>query len=170
MNGAINHAAVLAESGRYSDALLKIDYAWAMFRKKAGQGGLTGSERQFAWIRACALSGLGRTDEATATYETLRESGRVFDADFIVQSKESIEWRARWCMRRDADLKQFLLSELRSERPTLAVLALQPTYKGEREDPVLLAKMRADPDIRAATATRVRELPAEMVPAMNKYR
>lgn len=170
VNGAINHAAILAEAGRYSDALQIIDSAWAMFRKEAGEDGLVGSERQFAWIRACALNGLGRIDEATATYETLRESGRVSDRNFIVPSKESIEWRAHWCMRRKANLKQYLLDELRSERPTLAVLAMQPAYKGEGEDPVLLVDMRADPEIRVAIAVRMRELPAPMLPAMNKYR
>lgn len=170
VNGAINHAAMLAEVGRYGEALQTIDAAWAFFSRKAGDEAIAGSERQFAWIRACALNGLGRSDEATATYETLRGSGRVHDTHFIVQTKESIEWRAHWCIRRDGDLKRFLLDELRSERPTLAVLALQPAYRGSAENPALLAKMRADPELRAAYAARMRELPAAMVPALNKYR
>lgn len=170
VNGAVNHAAMLAEVGRYGQALQTIEAAWAFFAREAGEEAITGSERQFAWIRACALNGLGRQDEATATYETLRESGRVTDRDFIVDSKESIEWRAHWCMRRDDDLKRFLLAELRSERPTGAVLALQPSYRGSMESPALLAKMRADPEIRAAAAARMRELPVAMVPALNKYR
>lgn len=170
VNGAINHAAMLAEVGRYAEALQKIDAAWSFFSRKAGNEAIAGSERQFAWIRACALNGLGRSDEATATYETLRGSGRVHDRDFIIQTKESIEWRAHWCMRREGDLKRFLLDELRSERPTFAVLALQPAYRGSAENPALLAKMRADPEIRAAFTARMRELPALMVPALNKYR
>lgn len=170
VNGAINHAAMLAEVGRYGEALQKIDAAWAFFSRKAGDEAIAGSERQFAWIRACALTGLGRTEEATATYATLRESGRVHDRDFIVAPKESIEWRANWCMRREGTLKNFLLDELRSERPTYAVLALQSDYRGTTENPALLAKMRSDPDIRAAAVTRMRALPIAMVPALNKYR
>lgn len=170
VNGAINHAAMLAEVGRYGESLQKIDDAWSFFSRKAGAGAIAGSERQFAWIRACALNGLGRSEEAVAAYQTLRRSGRVRDKNFITPDKDAIEWRAHWCMRREADLKRFLLEELRSERPTLAVLALQPAYHGKPENAALLEKMRADPEIRAAFTARSRELPAVMSPALNNYR
>jgi hypothetical protein len=169
LNGMINHAAVLAESGRHAEALALIDRTWEKFRK-AGDEGLAGSERQFAWIRACALDGLGRHAEADAAYAVVRNSGAVYDRDYMVDGKESIEWRGQWCRRQESELKAFLLAELASHRPTMAVLALQPGYKPFYEDGALLAKMRADPEIRGAMAYRMRELPARMVPALNKYR
>ncbi len=170
LNGLVNHAAVLAENGRHAEALELIDAAWEKYRRQAGDEGLAGSERQFAWIRACALDGLGRAAEADAAYQPVRNSGAVADRDFIVERKESIEWRAHWCRRREAELKAFLLAELAGDRPTMAVLALQPAYQSELLNADLLAKMRADPDIRAAAAKRMRVLPPAMTPALNRYR
>lgn len=170
LNGMVNHAAVLAENGRHAEALALIDAAWEKFRKDAGDEGLAGSERQFAWIRACALDGLGRAAEADAAYQLVRNSGPVADRDFIVDRKESIEWRAHWCRRRQLDVKALLLAELAADRPTIAALVLQPTYKSELIDTALLAKMRADPDIQAAVAKRIRVLPPAMIPALNRYR
>ena len=169
LNGMINHAATLVESRRYAEALDLIDRAWALFTK-SGDEALKGSERQFAWIRSCALGGLGRNDEADAAYAVVRNSGDVSDRDYIVDRKESIEWRGLWCRRREADLKALMLAELAASRPSIAVLALQPGYRPEFEDPELLAKLRADPDIVAAARLRMRTLPAAMTPALRKYR
>ena len=169
LNGMINHAATLVESRRYAEALDLIDRAWALFTK-SGDEALTGSERQFAWIRSCALGGLGRNDEADAAYAVVRNSGDVSDRDYIVDRKELIEWRGLWCRRREADLKALMLAELAASRPSIAVLALQPGYRPEFEDPELLAKLRADPDIVAAARLRMRTLPAAMTPALRKYR
>jgi hypothetical protein len=170
LNGMVNHAAVLAENGRHAEALALIDAAWDKYRKEAGDEGLAGSERQFAWIRACALDGLGRPAEADAAYRVVRNSGQVADRDFIVDRKESIEWRAHWCRRREPELKALLLAELAADRPTIAALVLQPAYKSELLDSSLLARLRADPHIQAALAGRVRVLPPAMIPALNRYR
>ena len=169
LNAEINQAAVLAEHGQYARSLAMIDAAWTRFQR-AGDEQIAGSERQFAWIRACALDGLGRHAEADAAYQVVTRSGEVFDPDFIVESKESIQWRGQWCRRREPLLKAYLINELSSGRPTPAVLALQPGYQPYYEEPALLAKLRADPDVRAAAAKRMRLLPPAMLPALNNYR
>ena len=130
---------------------------------------MAGSDRQFAWIRACALHGLGRTTEANATYQVVARSGEVRDPDFIVSNKGQIEWRAQWCMRDEKALKRLMLDELAADRPTMTVVALQPAFRPSVEEPALLARLRADPEISAAFAARSRVLPASMNSALRRY-
>ncbi len=108
INFDINRAAYLAEAGRSAEALTLIEALEARFvaHKDGKYGGgnekVPGSERQFAWIRACALSGLGRTDEAQRPSRRCWTDVSLPISVFVVPANAQVRQRAYVCMK-DAD-------------------------------------------------------------------
>jgi tetratricopeptide (TPR) repeat protein len=103
INLDINRAAYLAESGRFQEALDLLLPAYDSFRQGEVQDGtyrISGSDREFSWILACAYGGLGdvrRSSEYRAIVETADES----PADpYLKNTKRStdIRFRMTLCM------------------------------------------------------------------------
>jgi tetratricopeptide (TPR) repeat protein len=103
VNAMVSRAAALAKNGQYQEALTVIDAALAKLKEPANGVSpsknrvvpVPGAELQFAWIRACALQGLGRTNEAeTALQPLLKESGVN-----TTEEVEDVVLRAEVCMR-----------------------------------------------------------------------
>lgn len=71
INADVNTALALARAGRAGEALALVDRTLAAFRADNGERDaeevkIPDSEAQFAWIKACALAGLGRRANAAA--------------------------------------------------------------------------------------------------------
>lgn len=101
VNAMVNRAAMLAELGQGAEALALIDAALEIFQDSGLQ--LTGSDRQFAWIRACALHQLGRTTEAETAIKPLRNAPEFVGDPGVLQPPTSgIALRAALCLGDDA--------------------------------------------------------------------
>ncbi len=174
LNFDINRAAMLAEIGRYREALNLIEAAKAQFDEEARRNGtgIGGSDRQFAWIRACALRGLGRKAEAaTALAPTVQAPPNPTDPRYVVQDSGSIRFRARLCMRDMPAMLDDMRAGLRAGVPLEGVLLwLQPEFAVD-PGPVADAAsaMRGDARIQAAAAGRFRPLPPKLIPALNRW-
>jgi hypothetical protein len=176
INFDINRAAYLAEAGRSAEALALIETLAPQFETKKdgkyGKGGekVPGSERQFAWIKACALSGLGRAEEATRALAPVLNERQARDPDFVVTPNAAIRQRAYVCMKQVDGVVRELLAEM--DEVLVAPRALYWMTPGATPaglDPAMLAAVRADPRMKAAMAGRLRPLPAELTPALNGW-
>ncbi|WP_309752175.1 hypothetical protein [Novosphingobium sp.] len=164
-NGLVNHAAVLAEYDRPREAIVMLDAA----EKAAGPRGgwVPGSERQFAWIRACALNQLGDAKGAKKAMAVItKASPTLRRASGGIASTESIELRMAYCMNDDAAIAAMLHSDdsYLYEPAWFAMqdgaISLQPGKDAVR----LRARQRL---IGSTTVPAVRQLPAALHPALN---
>jgi tetratricopeptide (TPR) repeat protein len=154
----VNRAALLADMGRYADALALMDRLIARARLMETFGN---SRLHFAWIRACALKGLGRTREAGDEYVHARNSGRD-----MAQAR----LRAMVCMRDEDGLARELVRQLTgSIVPADAALLLQSAWRGSSRHRAMYARALARADVRAAFDARARLLPSEMEPALRHW-
>lgn len=176
LNLDVNKAALLAETGAYQKSLQLITDAsvgFEQFNQNKGDGGakVGGSARHFDWIRACALHGLGRRDEARKLIDKIADpSNQETDSYFVVSSNGSVRTRAYFCMH-DVDrlTNEFTNALLTPPIGDLRSLLLQPSLRNAQNE-ATLAKVRADPRVLAAASKRMRILPAEMTPALNHWR
>jgi hypothetical protein len=169
-NLAITRAAMLVESRRYREGLDAVDKLWATFTRSGGSK-VPGSDRQFAWIRACALNGLGRAAEAQRAMPDLRTRPDPVDPNWIVATNASIRIRALLCMGDVEGLVQELLADLESGRlMPHALFILQPAVALQHHAQPVWEKVRADPRLVAAARDRLRLLPPELAPALRAWR
>lgn len=174
INFEVNRAVYLVLSGRYALALSAIDTArthYDAFARQEDEGGpVPGSDRQFAWIKACALQGLGRKAEARAALAPALASEEPQDDYFKLDTNTAILERAYKCMSDTAALVDVLVAQADTNPGGLdAALLLEPAAHPEEMTPALLAAVRADPRMKALAATRLRPLPAELVPALDDW-
>jgi len=174
INFAINRAVNLALAGRYALALDAIDTARARydaFMSKGREGTpVPGSERQFAWIRACALHGLGREAEARAALAPALVTEEPQDRYFKLDSNTLILERAYKCMGDAGELVKILVAQADANPVGAhAALLLEPAAHPEDMAPALLAAVRADPRMKALAAARFRPLPPDLVPALDNW-
>ncbi|RYE98815.1 MAG: hypothetical protein EOO77_36555, partial [Oxalobacteraceae bacterium] len=152
LNLEVNRAALLLEVDRAAEALTAIEGVQASFAAP-GIGGLFtsnprvgGSDRQFAWIRSCALSKLGRATEAAAAAAPLNGSAEPKEKRFVIDP--TIRLRAKWarCTGNVTAAAQAYTDALRTEPVGGdALLELQPALNQPTFDQVFLEKVRQDP-------------------------
>jgi tetratricopeptide (TPR) repeat protein len=174
-NAKVNLAALLAENGQYEEALSWIDEALAEFTAQQEDWEnykLSGSDRHFAWIRACALVGLGREKEAKPLIDlVLASPENPVDIYADVYSTSSIERRLYSCT---GDVERMVAFVKKGYNHPLfghfAYLYLQPelNFQLPHHD-AFLKKVRAHPDLKALAAEMV-PVPASVVPALNNWR
>lgn len=176
LNLDVNRASLLAQSGRYAEALTLIDNALAQFSAlniDDENYAIGGSGRHFAWIRACALKGLGRNDEARSAMAAVATRGEVVQDEYVpVELTDSIRFRGQVCMR-DADgIISDLLAELEGDHSlgSTAFLLAQPAARERSAWRSLLSTVFEDPRIKAALAGRARMLPPEFDAALRAWR
>lgn len=177
LNLEVNRAALLLEVDRAAEALTAIEGVQASFAAP-GIGGLFtsnprvgGSDRQFAWIRSCALSKLGRATEAAAAAAPLNGSAEPKEKRFVIDP--TIRLRAKWarCTGNVTAAAQAYTDALRTEPVGGdALLELQPALNQPTFDKVFLEKVRQDPALSAVLADRWRPLPENLVLALNGWR
>lgn len=176
INLEVNRAALLLEVDRAAEALTMIESVQANFAAP-GMGGLFtsnprvgGSDRQFAWIRSCALTKLGRATEAAEAAAPLNSSVEPKEKRLVIEP--TIRLRARWarCTGNVGAAAQAYAEALRAEPVGgEALLELQPTLNHPTFDQVFLEKVRQDPNLSAVLANRWRPLPENLVPALNGW-
>jgi hypothetical protein len=174
LNATINRAAHLVRSGRYQnalDALSLVDKALAAELETTGKNKdvVPGSNRQFAWIRSCALEGLGRHQEAEVAFAPLNDDDEIKDRGFVIESTESLRFRGHVCMRDVSWLKPHLANELKDDLTVQAALMFQPEFK-VRVYETTWESLRADPELTRLASERTRELPHAMAAALNGWR
>jgi tetratricopeptide (TPR) repeat protein len=177
INAAINRAAIAAETGEYADALALIDATFARFtaasNHKAGRGGekVPGSLRQFGWIKACALQGLGRTAEAMMVMGEAAPPAEPTDRQFVITPSASLRLRAAMCMGDvEGAVREVIAGIGRAPAMPAAFLWLQPaaaTVKPYHQ--ATWAAVRADPRVVAVLQGRMHVLSAALLPALNNW-
>lgn len=170
VNAIVNRAASLAMDGQYVSALATVDQAWARYLKENQGDKVPGSERQFAWIRACALSGLGRDADARVQERVLRDDRELYDDHFVIEPDNDLLVRSAKCRRDGAEVARLIGRDLRRVGRSQALILLQPAYRARGADVAIIDAVRADPALKAAAATHVRVLPPEMTAALNGWK
>jgi len=174
LNMDVNRAAILAETGHYAEALQAIDAGQGSFkaykRPKGERGArVSGSERQFAWIRACALHGLGREQEAQELIKSIDQSRPRPDV-FVVQPNVLVLTRAYACMGDHMRYSDALLAEFANRQPIIgSTIIVQPAYVGSGSKAAFVKELHDDPRIKALAPKQVRILPPELGPALNHW-
>ena len=167
VNGSVNRAALLARLGRYQEALQLINAGQARFDNEAGRDALSGSERQFAWIRSCALAGLGRKQEADAAAAIVAQES--VDPNFVVETATKLEERLADCRNDTAKLVELTHTRLEKQLVIEDLLYLQPAAKLRTMAAKRAAALRSDQALMAAMRKRMRVLPKEYEPALNGW-
>jgi tetratricopeptide (TPR) repeat protein len=165
----INRAAFLAESGRYAEALKLHDQAIEDFGKSGYE--LAGGLRQFAWIRACALHGLGRAEDAAKAMAATKVGGDVqFHRGAILPPAAEVRLRGYRCLRDKDGLVEEVVAVARQDYPIDGWLTLLQAGRNGKEPDAFWQSIRADPRVTAAYGARLRQLPPELIPALNAWR
>ncbi len=173
-NAKVNLAAFLAESGRFKEAKALIDEAKAEFDLQTetyDHYKLSGSERHFAWIQACALHGLDRANEAKPLIAlVLASPEKPVDFYADIYSTSSIERRMYNCMGDVERMVSFVKSQ--PNHPLygqMSNLYLQPalTLTNARQN-AFLRKVQAHPEMVAKAKSAV-ILPLSLTPALNRW-
>jgi tetratricopeptide (TPR) repeat protein len=168
VNATVNRAAFLAMAGRYGEARPAIESAYARYLKDNRGDKIAGSERQFAWIRACALEGLGRHSEAQAQFRVVMDEREWSDPDFVIESNANVRVRGWTCMKQTEPIVAYLKDSARNDLFAAALMVLQPARRMKR-DQELWTKVRADPELARVVSERMRALPAEYDAALNGW-
>lgn len=163
VNLDINLAALAARTGHYQRALALVDIVW---RSSSGSDPdkvlegtiiVPGSEAQFAWIRACALNGLGQKDKAQKIMAAV--SNVPAERPGAASSTAGARQRGFLCMK-DADgLARELADELSKAPPAGDILLYLDPLNEQRDDSrVILRAALAKPVLARAMVGRVRPL------------
>jgi hypothetical protein len=174
LNIDVNRAALLAESGRYAEALEAIQTSqdsFQSYKKAKGQHGskVGGSARHFDWIRACALHGLGRGDEAQAIIGTL-ETSRPSSSGFVVEADAGVKMRAYACMQDGVRYTDQILADFARKSALVgSALIVQPAFDWPSVSAITLKETHEEPRIKALFPERVRILPLSYLPALNHW-
>ena len=169
INATVNRAPLLLRNRRYDEALAVIDAGWKQWQASRSYDKVGGSERQFAWIRACALEGLGRHAEADTAFQPVLAAKDSQDSDFVIDSDRKLQMQGLVCMRRTAAVKAMITDQIRNGFATNALVMFQPAYR-PLHDADFWAGITSDPEMVKLVAERMRELPPEMAPALNGWR
>jgi hypothetical protein len=168
VNATVNRAAFLAMAERYGEALPAIDSAYARFLKDNRGDRIAGSERQFAWIRACALEGLGRHAEAQEQFKVVMDEREWRDPDFVTESNSNVRVRGWTCMKDAISLIAYLKDSAQNDLFGAALMVLQPARRMKR-DQEFWAKVSANPELARIASQRMRVLPPEYNAALNGW-
>jgi hypothetical protein len=99
LNTQLSLAALLAETGAFHQALDIGDAARARFQGTLPKGtAVANALPQFDWVRACALAGLGRLEEARATMAAVEQAVQVDARRVRLPQVRDHEYRGHVCM------------------------------------------------------------------------
>jgi hypothetical protein len=168
-NATISRASFLAQKGRYAEALNAIDPLWQRWQRETREYKIGGSERQFAWIRACALEGLARHAAAEAAFQPVTQARDTRDPYYVIEPDDALKLKGRVCMKQPDAVVALLADELQNALSPGALLLLQPAYRPQT-DVDLWQRVRSDTTLAKLAGERMRILPTEMTPALNGWR
>lgn len=113
LNLRLSLAARLAETGHYAESLEISEAARATFLKTAPANQVPNALPQFDWIRACALKGMGRADEASAIMAGVADAEQVESRRIHLPRIRDHEQRAYQCLRDPQGLADVWSRDLR---------------------------------------------------------
>ena len=170
----INLAALLVRSGHFQRGFALVDLTWRSFMGSnpdeiyAGSTKVPGSDAQFAWIRACALNGLGQKDKAHAIMAAITDIPPELPNE--IGSTAGARIQGYYCMKDADDLAKELAAQLAIASPAgdilLAFDPLGETYLPDRE--TLKAALKS-PVLVKAMAGHVRPL-TRFAAAVSRWR
>ena len=173
LNFHMTLANYLTRVGQHARALAILDKTEAEFGaakpKKRAQSHVPGSDRMFALIRSCAMRGLGRAAEAERELAKIMGAGEPRDDVWILVNNATVTYSALLCTGDVDRIAAFVARRL--DAPQIAdgmLVQLQPAYASPSTYRHAIEAVRAHPDVRAAVARRMRVLPAELEPALNR--
>jgi len=169
LNAMVTHAGLLAELHRASDALALATEAERRFQSESKGVAVRGSNRHFAWIKACALQQLGKSTEAKSELREVRSEFRSMNDQFgIADESQAIQLRAALCMNDDEWLARLLQDDkagLGAPGALIFQTARQWRYPGQAE-----TVGRAESRLRTmGKLSEFRQLPADMAGAVNSW-
>jgi tetratricopeptide (TPR) repeat protein len=175
LNAKVNLAAYLAEDRQYEEALKAIEEAYTEFqgpRSDTRDYKLGGSDRHFSWIKACALNGLGKVDEAQPFIDAvLTYPEKPYEPYTDIFATSSIEQRMNICLRnvdRYANMLNKYPSTFLFGSPVS--LALQPGADRKKvHQNEFFARLREHPAMKAK-ADEYLLLSDDLLPALNGWR
>lgn len=176
LNADINLAATLARSGQFEAALTILDKTQQHFantRTGAFSGVFFGVARapnawaQFAWIRACALEGLKRHEEARAVLASIASQPQ---ASAELSTTSAARLNAFQCMHDASGLAGELAAQLPSAPPAGDLfLQFQPDLNYFRPERETTEAAIDQPHLRQAIEGRVRLLDSHFTSALSGW-
>lgn len=161
VNYWLTRAAILAGAGRYGESLALADATIARIGKRRMGDIYWDAHFHFAWIRACALKGLGRGAEAASLLPAIAAA----DAELAPH-----RLRAYACLGDESALAAELVRQLGDEEmPASAAWLLQRVGSSREPGSEIFRRAASRADVRAAFDARARTLPAELGPAMRHW-
>ena len=178
LNVVVNRALLLALSGKYRAALDAVDKVQGMYASyKDTLGGalqiVPGAQRYFDTVRACALNGIGRREEASALMASLAPEGKPRSLLHPVKSNTEVRRLANLCLRDAAGLGASIAESLdRAPLPLPEELLtyVASSFRSTMFDQALSDAARSDPRYAAAAQGIIRPTPPELLPALNSWR
>ena len=172
VNVEVNLAQYLARSGDFARALPLIDKVWATYSQSnpqdQGSEKQPGSEAQFAWIKACALRGLGKKDEADQMMSLI---GPVSATTSEVPIASLARLSGFTCMKDTNALAKEFGAQLKSAYPGSDLfLELQPESQDYAPDRDMVAAALRVPELAQAVTTQVHFLSGALTPALREWR
>jgi len=172
----INLAALLARSGQFERALTILDRAQLNFTNTK-TGAFSGvfftvarapnAWAQFAWIRACALAGLGRHEDADAVLASIVSQPQ---ASPVLSTTSEARLNALQCMRNANRFANELVAQLPSAPPAANLfLQFQPDLNYFRPERETVKTAIDQPLLRKAIEGRVRLLDNHLAPALSGW-
>lgn len=167
INVSMNLAAAYAETGRYQQALDLITTAGEQFARSGGDQ-IAGSARQFAWIRACALRGLGRRDESETAMQSLDQAEEPQDwGGIALAGNRELRVRAAICLN-DVDRLARVLSDPEAQLLTSSDMLQPGVLRRRAELADLREQLFAHPRM-TEYAARWRALPGDFQPVLRNF-
>ena len=170
LNIQVTLATLLAEQGRSKEALATIEQVRALLTEPDNLGRpIPGALLQIDWIRACALHGLGRLEEANAVMFSVRSATQPEKPKkslFMPVRRFDLLMRADSCAHDDKAMTENLSRKLND--PPLgshAFVMVQPTYIEPAFDKATLDQARAQ----ASTGPALRILPSRYRAALDHW-
>lgn len=169
LNAEASLAVFLAEGGDSSDALVQLDRTIRLMRGETrARDDVPGTQLQFDWIRACALHGSGRKEEAAALLAPFAGTPDPVSRRFVPPPNRDLEERAYLCTG-DADALAALWHRDLMAAPigSRTLLSVQPAYRSPFKQGPTLEQARR---LFGAPPASVRMLDASFAPALRGWR
>lgn len=172
-NLEVNLAQYLVRSGDYRRGLSLINDVWEKYSERPVEDDsdnikIPDSELQFAWIKACALRGLGQIGESRQMISLIRNNNSNATAISIADQSRL---KAYVCMNDPAGLAVELSSQMRYAPPASDIfIELQADSQGYPLDREVMKRALQQQSLKESVDGKVAFLDGALVPAVRKWR
>lgn len=169
----INLAAMLVRTGSYQRGLVLINQVWAQFSQQPDEDAVNfkvpESEAQFAWIRACALDGLGSHVKARALLDAIVSKTPADRGRMTTAASTRISYFL--CTRDGPGLAREMARQFDTAWPANPLFdMIQPSSPPVAGDRATLAVALRQPVLIGAIRTKARLLEPDFTSAVSGWR